>query len=114
MYETILSELKNDFGRTSDELDAARHGLGSIPLIVLSSDEAHFTEDRPKGVDADALYAAWIAGHVGLTRDSTRGEHRIVPGASHFIFIERPEVVLSAFREVVNAARASEITAASP
>ena len=112
MYEAILSEMKSSLGPTSDEMDVARRKLGSIPLIVLSSDEAHFTADRPKGVDADAFYAAWIAAHVDQARDSRRGEHKIVEGASHFIFIERPDAVLTAFQKVINVARTSGASAA--
>lgn len=110
-FEAIVSELDSYFGRTSDEVDAARHKLGSVPLIILTSDKAHFTEDRPAGMDPDALYSAYIAAHEDQARDSDIGENRIVDGASHFVFVERPDAVIAAFNEIVAAARTSGRTA---
>jgi len=76
-----------------------------MPLIILSSDKAHFTEDRPKGVDADQLYNTWIAAHEDQAKDSSQGKNIIVDGASHFVFQERPEVFIKAFNDLVDQAR---------
>jgi hypothetical protein len=46
-------------------------------------------------------------GHIDEARDSTRGEDRVVDGAGHDIEEDRPDAVISAFREVVEAARTS-------
>jgi pimeloyl-ACP methyl ester carboxylesterase len=37
---------------------------------------------------------------------TTRGRHEYVPDASHYIQFDRPDVVIRAIREVVNAVRA--------
>ena len=105
IFTTIMAEIDGQDTSTSSEIDAARHPLGSMPLVILSSDKAHFTADTPAGVDPNAFYQAWIAAHVDQARDSSRGENRIVDGASHWIFNERPDVVIAAFREVVGEAR---------
>jgi len=107
-FMATAAEISSYNGTTSQELGTARRRLGSIPLIILSSDKAHFTEDRPPAVDADVLYSAWIAAHVDQAHDSLKGQNRIVEGASHWIFNERPDVVLSAFREVIEDARAAK------
>ncbi|WP_158913274.1 alpha/beta fold hydrolase [Caulobacter sp. S45] len=105
IFSTIMAEIDSQDTSSSAEIDAARHPLGSIPLVILSSDKVHFTADTPAGVDSDAFYKAWIAAHVDQARDSSQGENRIVDGASHWIFNERPDVVIAAFREVVGEAR---------
>ena len=104
-FATIMAEIDCQDTSTSAEIDAARHPLGSIPFVILSSDKAHFTADTPAGVDPDAFYNTWIAAHLDQAEDSTRGQSRIVEGASHWVFNERPDVVIAAFREVVNEAR---------
>jgi len=48
-----------------------------------------------------------VAGHDDEAHDSTRGEDRVVAGAGHDIEEDRPDAVISAFREVVEAARRS-------
>ncbi|CAL4867787.1 hypothetical protein MMA231_02054 [Asticcacaulis sp. MM231] len=108
-FEVMLSETESKDETSSNDLDANRHSLGSIPLVILSSDKAHFTEDRPNGVDADTLYNAWISAHEDQARNSTQGKNVIVEGASHFIFEERPDALLDAFNEVVQQARASKM-----
>ena len=104
-FSTIIAEINSQDTSTLAELDAARHSLGSMPLVILSSDKAHFTEDVPAGVDPDTFYKAWIVAHLDQAKDSTRGENRIIEGASHWVFNERPEAVTAAFREVVEDAR---------
>jgi pimeloyl-ACP methyl ester carboxylesterase len=115
LFEAFASELESD-GRSSDEVKAARRKLGAVPLIVLSEDKVHlaaaYTEAR-LDADPDKAYANWISGHEDEARDSTRGEHRIVDGAGHWVYGDRPDAVITAFREVVEAARASDRTAAN-
>jgi hypothetical protein len=93
--------------RSSDEVETARRKLGSIPLIVLSrGGEDRFSAARSND-DQARLYAIWTGAHEDEARDSTRGEHRIVEGAGHWIYGARPDAVVGAFQEVVDAARAS-------
>lgn len=110
-FETWISQWENLNGRSSEEVEAARRTLGSVPLIILSQDKAHLAQGR-KGVDPDRIYAAWTDAHENEARDSTRGEHRIVEGAGHWIYGDRPDAVTGAFREVVEAVRGSDRTAA--
>jgi pimeloyl-ACP methyl ester carboxylesterase len=112
LFEALASKLESLNGRSSDEIDAARRKLGAIPLIVLSADKAHFTAAVP-GPDSSRAYDNWIGAHEDDARDSVRGQHRIVEGAGHQIYGDRPDAVLAAFREVVDAVRASGATAAS-
>jgi len=106
-FETWISQSDNADGRSSDEVETARRKLGSIPLIILSrGGEDRFSAARSDD-DQARLYAVWTGAHEDEARDSTRGEHRIVEGSGHWIYAARPDAVVRAFQEVVDAARAS-------
>ena len=94
--------------RSADEMVAARRRLGAMPLIVLQSDtdcpSASQAPAKRRGGDFDAQRCAELAGQA---RDSTRGQWRVVAGASHMIQDDKPQVVIKAFGEVVRAARLS-------
>ena len=86
------------------ELEAAPFAFGDKPLIVLSRG---VVEGGP-GVPKEALArveAAWRAGHAALAARSTRGVHIVVPGARHYVQIDRPDAVIDAVRRVVGAVR---------
>lgn len=101
-YDTIVSEDENMVTRSSDELAAAQHKLGAMPIIVLQAD-TNCAGAKPYSFDAQRC-----AELEGEARDSTRGEKRIIAGAGHDIQGDKPQAVLDAFREVVAAARASQ------
>ena len=106
IFETTLAEFKSAYDADVDEVGAAQRKLGDVPLIVLTQDRTHFRMLKPWFAgDVDAAYAQWVAGHDDEARDSTRGENRTVNGAGHDIEADRPDVVISAFHEVVEAAR---------
>ena len=95
-------------------IDPRRH-YGALPLIVLTAGERVAVEGMP--ADAIAQFpsqtAAWNRSHDALAALSVRGENRIVAGASHSIQRRRPEAVIAAVREVVEAARRRSRPAAS-
>ncbi|HEX4532593.1 MAG TPA: alpha/beta hydrolase, partial [Rhizomicrobium sp.] len=80
-YETLISEDVSMVTRSADEMVAARRPLGSIPLIVLQAD----TDCSAAKTASQRFDAARCAELAGQARDSTRGEKRIVDGASHMI-----------------------------
>jgi pimeloyl-ACP methyl ester carboxylesterase len=90
---------------------SAMRDLGDRPLVVLTAGR-----EQP---DA-ALRAMGLTREQGLRlRDAARalqdeqttwsrhGRHELVPGASHYIQFDRPDVVIRAAREVVEAVRAA-------
>jgi pimeloyl-ACP methyl ester carboxylesterase len=106
IFETTLAEFKSAYDVDVEEVAAARRKLGDAPLIILTQDRAHFRMLKPWFADdVDAVYARWVAGHDDEAHDSTRGEDRVVDGAGHDIEEDRPEAVISALREFVDAAR---------
>ena len=86
------------------ELDALRPSFGAKPLVVLSRG----VEEGAPGVPPAYLpkvEAAWRAGHDRIAALSTRGENIIVPGARHYVQIDRPDAVIEAVQRVVGAVR---------
>ncbi len=107
-WEAVVSELeaatpeRDHIDANSAELDAATQNFGDKPLIVLSRGVAESFPGVPPA-EIVGVEAAWISGHAALAARSMRGEHIVVPGARHYIQIDRPEAVVEATLKVVTA-----------
>jgi hypothetical protein len=92
-----MSGFLDEFGvanRSEAEAGELRR-LGSKPLFVLTADRGN-----SKG---------WMADHIQSVSLSTDSVHRVVPGATHASFVDRPKyaaAVTQSIREVVAAVRA--------
>lgn len=101
-WRTQVSELDNLWGRTSDQVGRGRPSYGDMPLIVLTAGDAFKTAPEPARM---AVRQLWSDLHAEIAQRSTRGEARIVPGATHMIILDKPEAVIKAVDEVVAASR---------
>jgi pimeloyl-ACP methyl ester carboxylesterase len=72
--------------------------LGDAPVVILSSGRP----SEPPGWDD---YEATLRLHHDLLRMSSHSRHQVVEGAGHFIQVDRPDVVTSAIREVLDWSR---------
>lgn len=79
--------------------------LGNIPLIVLSHDPDHPTDDFAK-----AMQRGWDETQAESTRLSTNSSQVIAAGSTHAIQWDRPDVVIAAVHKVVDQCRASSAT----
>jgi pimeloyl-ACP methyl ester carboxylesterase len=88
--------------------------LGDRPLVVLTAmapmpdnvlKSAGMTRDQ-----GDRMRAAWKLLHDEEATWSTHSRHELVPDATHYIQLDRPDVVIRAAREVVGAVRAGSVT----
>ncbi len=89
----------------NEQLVAARTALGERPLgdrplVVLTRGE-----DAKASPEDAAAFKIWITMHDEMAALSSRGVNRMVDGASHHIQDDRPQVVIDAINEVVDAAR---------
>ncbi len=91
---------------------AATGSLGNMPLIVLSHDPDKPSADLPVDV-AKPTNEAWEKMQEELAHLSTRGTQQIAKNSSHYIQIDRPDLVIDAVRSVVEQARAAPQSAAS-
>jgi pimeloyl-ACP methyl ester carboxylesterase len=97
------------FDATMDDARKVR-SFGDRPLVVLTA-MAPFKPAELKGLGIKASDGArfkqeWKALHAEQAAMSTRGRQQIVPDAGHYIQIDRPDVVIAAVKQVVEAVRA--------
>nr|WP_295783751.1 alpha/beta hydrolase [Rhodoferax sp.] len=104
MQKAGLSEGEQVFGASADQVRASRHSYGKLPLIVLTSGPRPPPKD-PQTPEAQALSAArrqlWVTLHDDVAKLSTRGVNEIVPGAKHYIQLDKPQAVIDAITRVV-------------
>ena len=101
--------LSNAFGKSGIEVIAmvvgyATGSLGDLPLAVLSHDPDKPSADLPADL-AKPTNDAWEKMQEELGHLSTRGTQVIAKNSSHYIQIDRPDVVIDAVRNVVQQAR---------
>jgi pimeloyl-ACP methyl ester carboxylesterase len=87
---------------------------GSMPLIVLTAlktqglpPEAQVSPEETAAY-ADFQANTWRKAHDDIASLSTRGQNRLVPDSSHYIHLIRPQLVIDAIAEVVDAARSGK------
>ncbi|WP_428684950.1 alpha/beta fold hydrolase [Sphingopyxis sp.] len=97
-----------------DTMDDARavHSFGNRPLIVLTA-MAPFKPEQMEGLGLKPEQAArfkqeWKTLHAEQAAFSTRGRQQLVPDATHYIQVDRPDVVIAAVKEVVDEVRADD------
>ncbi len=83
-----------------------------MPLIVLTAGVDYtLPPDAPDEAKAEIptkRHPQWVRAHDDLAALSTRGVNRVVPDTPHYIHQFKPQVVIDAIDEVVDAARASK------
>jgi pimeloyl-ACP methyl ester carboxylesterase len=98
-----VSEIDN-FGESGAELDAAMHGYGAMPLIVLTSGTNLKSIQSMMGAtnaQVATAQAGWVALHDQLAAQSTRGINCVIPSAGHYIQLDDPRAVIDAIRQVM-------------
>jgi pimeloyl-ACP methyl ester carboxylesterase len=91
---------------------AATGSLGDMPLAVLSHDPEKPSADLPADL-AKPTNEAWEKMQEELAHLSTRGTQVIAKNSSHYIQLDRPDVVIDAVRGVVEQARMAQNSAPS-
>jgi pimeloyl-ACP methyl ester carboxylesterase len=96
--------------------EAGKHRqLGGRPEVVLTAmAPARAAELAANGITASQqarLRAVSKALHMGQSSWSSKGRHELVPNATHYIQLDRPDVVIRSVREVVEAVRGAALTA---
>jgi pimeloyl-ACP methyl ester carboxylesterase len=103
--EATVGEMSS-FDESADEVRAAGN-LGNKPLIVLTAGKNVDASQLPPGLpkkDMDDFRTIWVNElQVKEAQLSTQGKRIIVPDSDHMIPFERPDVIVSAIREVCTA-----------
>lgn len=100
----LLSEYENIAGADSRQFEGADRNLGSLPLIVLTAGDMG-QDPQATAEESAEITAIWRRMHAETAALSTRGRHRIIPGAGHNIQSDRPEAVIVAVSDVIAMAR---------
>jgi hypothetical protein len=93
-----------DWGASAVELRRLRT-LDAIPVVVLTAGLLDLTQALPTSSLQKRAYAIWLDGHERLARLSSNSVHAIAESSAHFIHETQPDVVVTAIRAVVRAAR---------
>jgi len=84
--------------------------LGSMPLVVLSRDPDKGGLPAIAGADvAKQMDIAWGQMQEELSHLSTRGSRVVAKGATHYVQLDRPDLVIDAIHLVVDASRAYSV-----
>ena len=116
-YQALLAMSPQFFATALEEASAEEESyaalrsvqdpsLGDIPLIVISASE--FTTSAVMSLSAEEqaqAMAAWAELQAELVTLSSNGKQVIAEGAEHHVHLDRPELVIDAIREVVEATR---------
>jgi pimeloyl-ACP methyl ester carboxylesterase len=100
----VLSENEDFDTASADELRAARHSLGDMPLIVLTRAPALPGPDQTQE-QRDQLNKLWMTLHDEIAAESTRGVNLAVPYSGHFIQWDQPQVVVDTILGILVEAR---------
>lgn len=102
------SEL-DGFDATMDDARVVR-SFGNRPVIALTAMKPLAPEElqglNMKPADGARFKAEWKQLGAEQAALSTRGRQQVVPDAGHYIQIDRPDIVITAVREVVGEVRA--------
>ena len=109
-YETI------DFAEASNAMRGAAEAtpLPDIPYVVLSKGLPFGLEGELPGFTIDELEFAWAAAQDQLAMLLPDTPHDTVADASHYVQLQRPDIVIAAVEAVIEAVRTGEPLAASP
>jgi hypothetical protein len=97
------SELDN-FATDGTELNAALHGFGTMPLIVLTATGDMKGMKQMMGANDQqvaTVIKGWTNLHDQLAAQSSRGINCVIDGSGHYIQVDKPNVVIDAIREVM-------------
>ena len=99
-FSAIISEHRKMFGE-SGKLVNAISSFGDIPLVVMASGKPN----PAFGDDAEEFQKFWIEQSRALSKKSTRGEFILVKESSHYIYLDKPELVADTILSVVRRIR---------
>jgi len=75
----------------------------NIPLIVIASgNDMGFSQDPKNNAEANIIFRTL---QQEMARESANGTYRVAPDTTHYVQLDRPDIVIEAIRSVVDAVR---------
>ena len=100
-FQMIASEHREMFGETA-RLIGSVSTFGDTPLVVLAAGKPN----PAFGKVAEEFQRYWVEQSRALTDKSTHGKFILAEGASHYLYLDAPELVAESVLSVVREARA--------
>ena len=100
-FQMIASEHHEMFGESARLVDGIAT-FGDIPLVVLASGKPN----PAFGEVAEEYQRYWVEQSRALTGKSTKGKFVFAEKASHYLYLDVPDLVVESITSLVNAARA--------
>lgn len=100
----VASERENVFYESATETRATRKHFGDMPIIVLTHSPFPKANDETQD-ERNQRTLLWEDMHTQVAAMSTRGINIIVPNSTHYIQLDRPQVVIDAVLQAVNIAK---------
>jgi pimeloyl-ACP methyl ester carboxylesterase len=107
-FETAMAEYAADEESCAAMRSLPNRSLGDIPLTVVSAGELAVPANANLSPEEkQQTMAAWTELQAELVSLSSNAKQVIAEGAGHFIYIDQPQLVIDAIREIVGAATRS-------
>lgn len=75
----------------------------NIPLVVIASgNEMGFSQDPENNAEANTIFRTL---QQEMARESENGTYRVAPDTTHYVQLDRPDIVIGAIHSVVDATR---------
>jgi hypothetical protein len=103
-FQMIASEHREMFGETARMVDAVST-FGGMPLVVLAAGKPN----PAFGEVAEEYQRYWVGQSRALASKSTNGKFILAEGASHYLYLDVPELVAQNILSVVNEVRAKTL-----
>jgi len=103
-FQMIASEHREMFGETARMVDAVST-FGGMPLVVLAAGKPN----PAFGEVAEEYQRYWVGQSRALASKSTNGKFILAEGASHYLYLDVPELVAQNILSVVNEVRAKAL-----
>lgn len=102
-WEARAVEAESAFSIFS-ELQQAEIALPeNIPLIVIASgNDMGFSQDPKNNAEANTIFRTL---QQEMARESANGTYHVAPDTTHYVQLDRPDIIIEAIRSVVDAVR---------
>ena len=105
-FATAIEETTAEEGSYAALRNLPNRNLGDLPLVVISAGEFAATAVINLSAEEQAsAMAAWAELQAELAALSSDGRRVVAEDAGHYVHLDRPELVIDAIREVIEAAR---------
>jgi pimeloyl-ACP methyl ester carboxylesterase len=110
MLSAVVAEM-DGFEESQDEVSNDSKSLGSSAVTVISSDPDKLYIDGLSPEITRKAAGVWAEMQVELTKLSSRSQHLLAKGSTHYVQTDRPDLVISSIHDLVEQCRSATVAA---